>query len=105
MKEELVLKALYEYKDDSSFENQKKFYEDIFDGKVKEYHQNGKIKFEGEYKSLKRAKGKEYNDKGYLEFEGEYRDGEKRNGIFKEYDDNGNLKVEGDYLNGEKKLK
>ena len=107
------VQAIYEYKDDSSFESQKQFYEDgkiklegnIFDGKVKEYHQNGKIKFEGEYKSLKRAKGKEYNDKGYLEFEGEYRDGEKRNGIFKEYDDNGNLKAEGEYLNGEKKLK
>ena len=46
-------------------------------GKVKEYDQNRKIKFEGEYLHGKRnGIGKEYKD-GELEFEGEYSNGQR----------------------------
>ena len=44
-------------------------------------------------------KVKEYYDNGKLKFEGEYFDG-KRNGIGKEYYDNGKLEYKGRYLNG-----
>ena len=90
-------------------------------GILKEYNNDGTIKFEGEY-----LKGKIWNGIGYkyfqsnrsisidikkgkgkgslyingeLEFEGEYRDGEKYKG--KEYW-NGELKFEGEYKNGKK---
>jgi len=47
-------------------------------GKVKEYHYNGKLEFEGEYLNGKRnGKGKEYDEDGQLEFEGNYLNGEK----------------------------
>ena len=41
--------------------------------------------------------GKEYRDDGRLKFEGEYLNG-KRNGKGKEYRDNGKLLFEGEYL-------
>ena len=71
-------------------------------GSVKEYYDEGKLKFEGQYLNGKKTgKGKEYNSYNYkLEFEGEYLDG-KRNGKGKEYW-NDILKFEGEYLNGKK---
>ena len=45
------------------------------------------------------GKGKEYNDDGKLIFEGEYLNGNKWNGKGKEYDDEGNIFFEGEYLN------
>ena len=70
-------------------------------GKVKEYDDDGKLRFEGEYIDGKlNGKGKEYrNDR--LRFEGEYING-KLNGTGKEYDDDGRLIFEGEYLNGER---
>ena len=53
---------------------------EIKDGKgfVKEYNNNGKLIYEGEYLyGEKNGKGKEYNDNGELIFEGEYLYGEK----------------------------
>ena len=47
------------------------------------------------------GKGKEYNDDGKLKFEGEYINGE-RNGKVKAYHFNGKLKYEGEYLNGKR---
>ena len=50
----------------------------------------------------KNGKGKEYYDDGKLKFEGEYLNG-KRNGKGKEYDyDYGKIEFEGEYLNGER---
>ena len=51
---------------------------------------------------MKNRKGKEYDDNGRLIFEGEYLNGIK-NGKGKEYDDNGNIFFEGEYLNGKKR--
>ena len=72
-------------------------------GNVKEYWNDGKLKFEGEYLNGKRnGKGKEYDFyKGKLEFEGEYLKGE-RNGKGKEYDILGKLIFDGKYVNGKK---
>ena len=51
-------------------------------GKVKEYWENGDLKFEGEYLNSKRhGKGKEYYNNGKLKFEGEYYNGRRWNGI------------------------
>ena len=47
------------------------------------------------------GKGKEFNDDGKLVFEGEYING-KRNGKGKEYYQSGKLKFEGEYLNDKK---
>jgi len=45
---------------------------------VKEYYDDGKIEFEGEYLNGERnGKGKEYNKNGKLEFEGEYLNSER----------------------------
>ena len=47
-------------------------------GKGKEYYDNGKLKFEGEYLNGERnGKGKEYYWNGKLEFEGEYLNGNR----------------------------
>ena len=52
---------------------------------------------------MKEGKGqiKEYNENGKLIFEGEYLNG-KRNGKGKEYYNNGNVAFEGEYLNGKR---
>ena len=88
-------------------------------GKGKEYFNNGKLKFGGEYLDGKIWTGKGYTKKGNmvyqitngtghikvydndreLIFEGEYLNG-KRNGKGKEYDYFGILKYEAEYLNG-----
>ena len=47
-------------------------------GEGKEYYENGKLKYEGEYnEGVKHGKGKEYDENGNLIFEGEYNDGEQ----------------------------
>ena len=48
-------------------------------GLVKEYYDNGKLKYEGEYLNReKNGKGKEYHENGRLKFEREYINGEKK---------------------------
>ena len=49
----------------------------------------------------KNGKGKEYYNNARLKFEGDYLKG-KRNGKGKEYDKNGELIFEGEYLKGER---
>ena len=72
-------------------------------GNIKEYDENDKLIFEGEYiNGERKGKGKEYHYKyNRLLFEGEYIN-EKRNGKGKEYNLNNNLKFEGEYKNGKK---
>ena len=74
-------------------------------GKYKEFYDNGKLKFEGEYLNGKRhGKGKEYFKVGEwksVDFEGEYLNGKRWNGKVKDYYDYDKLKFEGEYLNGE----
>ena len=51
---------------------------------IKEYYENGQIKFEGEYLEGERnGKGKEHYDKGNIKFDGIFIKGKKWNG--KEY--------------------
>ena len=51
----------------------------MWNGKIKEYDNNGKLIFEGEYlNGEKNGKGKEYDYYGKLKFEGEYLNGEKK---------------------------
>ena len=64
-------------------------------GKGKEYHYNGKLKFKGEFINGKKITGKEYDNYGYLisiikEGKGE------------EYYKNKELKFKGEYLNGKR---
>ena len=90
-------------------------------GKGKEYYK-GEVVFEGEFLEEKRwnGKGKEFFNNGKVKYEGEYLNGKKWNGKgydfkgtevyqiingkgnYKEYDGNGNLKYECEYLNGER---
>ena len=66
-------------------------------GKAKEYDDEGKLIFDGEYLNGKRnGRAKEY---GEIEFDGEYFDGKKWNGNIKKYDRK-TLIFEGTYLNG-----
>ena len=79
-------------------------------GKVKEYDDDGKLKFEGKYLNGKKSRGKEYNDKGIIYYYGEYLNGQKWNGIGKTldysydcYDENHSLYLnEYEYINGNK---
>ena len=65
----------------------------------KEFEDNGKLKFEGEYSNGERnGKGKEYYN-GILSFEGIYLNG-KKIGKGKEYYYNGNIKFDGEYFYG-----
>ena len=89
-------------------------------GKGKEYYENGKLKFEGEYiNGLRNGKGVEYYDNGTLKFVGEYLNDNQWNGegYYSKYGNIYNLKegkgfikeyfneqkiFEGEYKNGEK---
>jgi antitoxin component YwqK of YwqJK toxin-antitoxin module len=52
-----------------------------FNGKVKEYYHNGKLKIECEYQNgLKNGKSKEFFENGELYFEGEYLNDKRWNG-------------------------
>ena len=54
-------------------------------GKIREYDDDCKLKFEGEYLNGKKSgKGKEYKSNGMLSYYGEYLDGKRWNGIGKE---------------------
>ena len=72
-----------------------------WDGKGKEYYDDGELIFEGVYLNGNRnGKGKEFNYyNGKLIFEGEYLNGLRWNGKGKEYYENDKLKFEGEYLN------
>ena len=88
-------------------------------GKGKEYYDNGKLFFEGEYLYGFKLKGKLYL-KDHLEYEGEYlydkkwngkgydKNGKityeliKGNGKVKEYNRKGLLEFDGEYLNGKR---
>ena len=65
-------------------------------GYLKQYLENGKLFYEGEYSNGKKnGKGKEYNDNGQLLFEGEY----LNNFYIKGRDyKKGRLEYEGEYL-------
>ena len=65
-------------------------------GKGKEYDENNKLIFEGEYKNSKRWNGKGYDINGNIIYE--LNNG---NGKVKEYDLDGKLIFECEYLNGE----
>ena len=91
-------------------------------GEIKEYYDNGKLKFKCEYKNgCIIGKGEEYHEyNGKIKFEGNYINGKRWKGIGKyfngakeyeinngrgivyEYHKNGELKYEGEIVNGEK---
>ena len=66
------------------YKNKYKFIIKNGKGILREYHDNGKLKFEGEYINSNK-KGKKYCDKGELIFEGEYLKEKKWNGKIKRY--------------------
>ena len=88
---------LYEKKVEKIFcDNKFGFYKGHFTGNGKEYFNNGKLYFEGEYLDGKKWNGKIYN----LE---DNKISEIKNGTIeyiKEYDIEGDLKYEGKYING-----
>ena len=108
------------YKNQNGY-NKFSFNKEYFTGNGKEYYDNGKLKFEGEYLNGKKWNGKffnidkstiseinngkgfiqEYNDVGKIIFEGEYLEG-KRNGKGKEYNQKEKLIFEGEYLEGKR---
>jgi len=77
----------------------------IFEGNYingigKEYDDNGKLEFEGEYLNGKRnGNGKEYDSNGKIISEVTFKNGLK-NGKFKQYYSDGKILLEGEYLNG-----
>ena len=71
-----------------------------FNGIGKEYYNDDKIVFEGEYiNGKKNGYGKEYSFDGKIISEGSYKSGLK-NGKFKEYYNDGKIFFEGEYMNG-----
>ena len=66
-------------------------------GKGKEYYENGKLKFEGEY-----LKGKKWNEKGYDVDGNNIYEINNGTGKIKEYNISSTIKFEGEYLKGEK---
>ena len=70
-------------------------------GRVKEYNENGRLRFEGEYlKGLREGKGKEFFPTGKKSFEGNYKKG-KKNGKGIIYGYYGKI-FEGDFLDDKK---
>jgi len=72
---------------------QKNIYEQL-----KKFEDNANLNFNSFFENRRE---KEYYDNGKLKYEGEYFNGEK-NGKGREYYENGNLKFEGKYLNGKR---
>ena len=66
-------------------------------GKGKEYYNDSKLKFEGEYLNNKKWNGKGFNSLNEVLYK--LKNGK---GLVKEYDYNDKLSFEGEYLNGEK---
>ena len=62
-------------------------------GKGKEYYEDGKLRFEGEYLNDKEWIGNRYDDNGNIL----YKLNNNINGDGKEYYENGKLKFEGEY--------
>ena len=70
-----------------------------WNGKGKEYNEDGVLIYEGEYLDGKsNGKGKEYDNDGKIVFEGEYLNGRRWNGKGKSYDNYGYLRYEGEFL-------
>ena len=91
-----------EYYDNGKIKFEGEYLNDVRNGKGKEYDQKGRIKFEGEYLNNKiNDKGKQYYENDMIEYEGEYLSGE-RNGKGKDYNDEGDLIFEGDYSDGKR---
>ena len=73
-----------------------------WNGKWKEYHDDGKIRFDGEYVNGEiNGKAKEYNTAGNLEFSGEYYNGKRWNGKFNEFNFDNTIKYRGEYIDGD----
>ena len=88
-----------EYDDNERLIFEGEYLNGMRNGKGKEYYL-GELKYEGEYlNGKKNGKGKEYDEKERLIFEGEYLNDLMWKGIRKEYDDNGILIFEGEYFN------
>jgi antitoxin component YwqK of YwqJK toxin-antitoxin module/ankyrin repeat protein len=69
-------------------------------GKGKLYYQNGKVRYEGEYKDGKpEGKGKLYDKNRKLKYDGEFKDG-KYNGKGKLYWEDGKRRYEGEFKDG-----
>jgi len=102
----LPIEKCKEYNDDGKPTFEGEYLNGQKNGKCKEYDYYGKLIFEGVYlNDQKNGKCKEYDNNGKLKFEGEYLNGQK-NGKCKEYyGNNGKLKFEGEYLNGQKNVK
>ena len=78
----------YDYNDVLIFEGE--YINGERNGKGKEYYENGKLRFEGEYKNEKIWNGKGYNINGNIEYEIKI-----GNGKVKEYNKSGKLEFEG----------
>ena len=63
------------------------------EGYIKEYDDEGKLIFEGDYLDGKQSEGKVYDEQGNIKYEMK-----NINGEGKEYDDLAKLKFEGEYL-------
>ena len=79
-------------------------------GKIKEYYENGNVKFKGKYENGERKKGQEFDENGNLVFDGEYIDKNKKFGtlyqlgekVFYGFLDNENHRIEGNQFNQDK---
>jgi len=71
---------------------------EVYQGVIKWYHENGKLKSEEDYKEGKKdGKWKELFENGNVKETGSYENGQKE-GIWKSYYTNGKLKHEGKYV-------
>ena len=69
---------------------------------TKIYHENGQIKYEGEWQNGKcHGQGKLYHENGQLRYEGEWQNS-KYHGQGKLYYENGTLEHDGQFLKGDK---
>ena len=65
-------KKITNYEFSFGIKSEENYLNNKLNGTVKEYYENGKLKFEGEYLYNHKRKGKEYFDNGNIKFEGEY---------------------------------
>ena len=69
-------------------------------GTVKEWHENGQLVFEANFKDGKKVGvQKGWHENGQLWGEGNYKDG-KKDGVFKRWYENGQLRYEWNFKNG-----
>ena len=102
-KPEATIKSYFELfwreEDDLVYDDEKTL--NPFTGYTQDFHANGQLWFEGNYKNGKQeGLHQSFHENGQLQQKGNYKEG-KQDGLWEYFDEDGNLLTTGEYKDGE----